>query len=288
MIAITGITGRIGGQLADRLLAAGVSVRAVVRNARKAEQWTAKGCQFAVADLSDAVALTEAFRGAEAVFILPPPVYDPDAGFQKVYTMMTALREAVRKGGVGKVLYLSTVGAQAEQTNLLSLHTIGESILSQLDIPVTFLRPAWFIENIAWDIPDARDKGVIKSFLQPLDRPLPMVAIHDISELAAELIQESWTGPRIVEIEGPSHVAPLNLGRGLSKVFDREVKVELVPRDSWESQFVSQGARNPYPRIRMLDGFNEGWITFEHPASVRKGSTTIETVLSELSKNPSI
>ncbi|MDB5910093.1 MAG: NmrA family transcriptional regulator, partial [Massilia sp.] len=72
---------------------------------------------------------------------------------------MTAVRDAVRNSGAGKVLYLSTVGAQAKQTTVLSQHTIGEFIFGQLEIPVTYLRPAWFIENTAWDIVSARDNG---------------------------------------------------------------------------------------------------------------------------------
>jgi hypothetical protein len=38
--------------------------------------------------------------------------------------------------------------------------------------------------------------------------------------------------------------------------------------------------RDPIPRIRMLDGFNEGWIEFEHgEIGTVKGSTDLETVL---------
>jgi hypothetical protein len=37
------------------------------------------------------------------------------------------------------------------------------------------------------------------------------------------------------------------------------------------------------PRIRMIDGFNEGWIDFESEATdVRKGTTTLQTVLASL------
>jgi uncharacterized protein YbjT (DUF2867 family) len=285
MIAITGITGRIGGQLAERLLSAGTAVRAVVRDARKGDAWSAKGCEVAVADLTDVDALTKAFRGAEAVFVLPPPIFDPEPGFQEAYTAMTAVRDAVRNSGAGKVLYLSTIGAQARQTSLLSQHTIGEFVLGQLEIPVTYLRPAWFIENTAWDVVSARDNGVMHSFLQPLDKPIPMVAIHDISKLAAELVQENWTGQRVVELEGPSRITPLELGAVLTKVLKREVRVEAVPRGSWEGLFVGQGMRNPNPRIRMIDGFNEGWIDFASGfAGTRKGSTTAETVLSEITQ----
>lgn len=39
MYAITGITGKVGGALARELLAAGQPVRAVVRDATRAEAW---------------------------------------------------------------------------------------------------------------------------------------------------------------------------------------------------------------------------------------------------------
>jgi len=41
------------------------------------------------------------------------------------------------------------------------------------------------------------------------------------------------------------------------------VRAEPVPRESWHELFTSQGMKNPVPRMRMLDGFNEGWIDFK-------------------------
>jgi hypothetical protein len=38
--------------------------------------------------------------------------------------------------------------------------------------------------------------------------------------------------------------------------------------------------KEPLPRMRMLDGFNEGWITFEgRDADIVKGEVELETVL---------
>ena len=57
-----------------------------------------------------------------------------------------------------------------------------------------------------------------------------------------------------------------------------------MPRDTWEALFRSQGMQFPMPRIRMLDGFNEGWIDFEgNGAEKRNGITSIDAVLGELS-----
>jgi hypothetical protein len=41
--------------------------------------------------------------------------------------------------------------------------------------------------------------------------------------------------------------------------------------------------KEPMPRIRMLDGFNEGWIAFEgEEAGIVKGEVELETVLRAL------
>ena len=57
------------------------------------------------------------------------------------------------------------------------------------------------MENSSWDIAPAREQGLIASFLQPLDKPVPMVGTEDIGGEAARLLQETWTGHRIIELE---------------------------------------------------------------------------------------
>jgi len=280
LYAVTGITGKIGGILARTLLAANQPVRAVVRNADKGAVWAAEGCEVALAAMDAEDALTAAFEGAEAVFVLPPPNFDPEPGFPEARAFATATRNALVAANVSRVVYLSTIGAQATEENLLTQHTISEEIFRTLPIPVTFLRPAWFMENSSWDVAPARDNGVIPSFLEPLDKPVPMVATIDIGHTAAWLLQETWTGHRIVELEGPHRVTPHEIATTFSKVLDRPVRAEVVPHETWKSLFESQGTKNPGPRIRMLDGFNEGWIDFE--GAPIKGSTEIETVLRKL------
>lgn len=40
--------------------------------------------------------------------------------------------------------------------------------------------------------------------------------------------------------------------------------------------------KNPMPRMRMVDGFNEGWIDFERSGEHGKGEVTLETVIAGL------
>ena len=277
MHAITGITGQVGGVVARTLLAAGSPVRAVVRDVGKGILWKERGCEVALADVNNVAALTAAFTGAEGVFILLPPNFDPSPGFPEALSTIGALRTALERASPDKVVCLSTIGAQAAVSNLLSQLALMEQELGSLPMPVVFLRAAWFMENSAWDVAAARGTGVVPSFLLPLDKPVPMVATEDVGRMAAELLHETWQDRRVVELEGPHRVSPNDIAATLAKLLGKPVQMEAVPRDGWEALFRSQGMKNPVPRIRMLDGFNEGWIEFAGES--RKGTTSIETVL---------
>jgi NAD(P)H dehydrogenase (quinone) len=277
---ITGITGQVGGAVARALLAKQQSLRAVVRDTAKGAPWAALGCEIARAEMHDTAALTAAFQDATGVFFLLPPTFDPSPGFAEARAQIAAAAAALRAARPAKVVCISTIGAQATQTNLLTQLTLLENEFSQLPMPVTFLRPAWYMENARWDVAPATGSGVIPSFLQPLDKPVPMVATADIGRTAADLLLESGSGPRIVELEGPHRVTPNEIAATFAEILGRAVRMEIVPRDRWADHFKAQGMKNPEPRMRMLDGFNEGWLEFAAgPAGTRKGGTPLASVL---------
>jgi uncharacterized protein YbjT (DUF2867 family) len=283
MYAITGITGKVGGALARCLLSEKLPVRAVLRDEAKAAEWKSQGCEIALAEMDNAASLAAAFNGAEGVFILPPSEFDPQPGFPEARRVIDAVSTALVETCPEKVVGLSTIGADATQENLLMQRTLLERALGGIDLPVTFLRPAWFLENALWDVPSVRDEGVLRSFLQPPDKVFAMVAAQDVGRVAAALLRETWSGTRVVELEGPARVSPNDLAQAFAKAVGHPVELEIVPRESWEQIFRSQGARNPLPRITMLDGFNEGWIAFRDNGRLAvKGTTTLESVIAEL------
>jgi uncharacterized protein YbjT (DUF2867 family) len=280
MYAITGITGKVGGAVARTLLSAGQRVRAVVRDADKGKAWSDLGCEVAIAEMEDAQALTRAFSGVAGVFILPPPNFDPEPGFPEAKAVVSAVRQALDETRPLRVVCLSTIGAQAAQSNLLSQRTLMEEALRTLPSPVTFLRPAWFMENLSWDVAQARDQGFISCFLQPLDKAMPMVATADVGRVAAELLLQDGSGKRVVELEGPEWVSQDGIAAELSKALHRPVRAQAVARENWGAIFRDQGMRDPIPRIQMLDGFNEGWIRFEGDGTTLvKGKVSLAEVV---------
>jgi uncharacterized protein YbjT (DUF2867 family) len=280
MYAITGITGQVGDAVARKLLAEGANVRAVARDTRRAAPWVERGCELAIAEMSDAPALARGFAGADGVFVLIPPIFDPSPGFAEAGAVISAMRDALAETRPARTVCLSTVGAQARQPNLLNQLAMMERELGTLDLPIAFIRAAWFMENAIWDVPSARE-GAIQSFLQPLDHAIPMVATADIGTTAARLLQERWVGRRVVELQGPAPVSPNELATVLGGQLGRSVRAHVVPREEWEALFRTQGMRNPTPRMQMLDGFNQGWLSFEDGEDVEAvtGTTTLEMVV---------
>lgn len=283
MYVITGATGKVGGVVARTLIGAGESVRVVVRDAQKGMEWEELGCEVAVARMEEATALATAFKGASAIFILPPPIFDPSPGFPEVRAVVAAVRSALWRVRPVRVVCISSIGAQATRSNLLTQLTIVERELGELPVPVAFLRPAWYMENYSWDMVSARDSGVLPSFLQPLEKPVPMVATADVGRVAAEMLRQNWTGRRVVELEGPRRVTPNEVAATFVRLLGRSVRAEAVPREVWRDLFTMDGMKDPVPRIQMLDGFNEGWIDFEMgEVRTRKGKVDLEVVLRDL------
>jgi uncharacterized protein YbjT (DUF2867 family) len=103
---------------------------------------------------------------------MTPPNYDPEPGFPDTRRNAEAILAAIEKSRIQKVVFLSTVGAQATELNLHNNSFITEKMLRTVPVSAAFLRAAWFMENAVWDVESAKS-GVMHSFLQPLSHKDP-------------------------------------------------------------------------------------------------------------------
>ena len=291
MYAIMGITGRVGGAIAENLLAQGEKIRAIVRNPEKAAQWRDCGAEIAVAGVDDPNALASAFEGTDGVFLMVPPNFAPAPGFPELRKTLASYRAALAKALPKKAVYLSSIGA--EQTSGLGLIT-GSHLLEQTlrDLPIAhaFLRAGWFMENHASDVTTAQSEGRIYSNLYPLDRKFSLVATADIGKAGADVLRQEWTGTRHIEVAGPEQYSPNDIARALSSVLGRTIEVVAVPRDKWTEFFVGQGMPEgrTEPRAEMVDGFNSGWIHFGVTGTEHiTGTTSLTSVIAKLATNGS-
>ena len=281
MFTVMGITGRVGGAVAENLLAAGKKVRGVVRNLEKAKGWADQGVELVTSTYDDAQGLSRAFTGSEGVFAMIPPDFAPPPDLPDQKRGIAAMREALDQAKPGKAVFLSSIGA--EQTSGLGLITsthLMEEATRTLSIPVAYLRAGSFMENWLGMSDSIRKTGEMPFFYAPLNRKFHLVATRDIGLAGAQVLQQNWTGERVLEVDGPKGGTDLyEVATAFGIVLGCDVKAVPLPEQAWQSVLEAMGT--PADRtglyIEMVKGFNSGWIHFDNPGTEKfHGSTTIE------------
>jgi uncharacterized protein YbjT (DUF2867 family) len=282
MFVVAGVTGHTGRAAAERLLELGKPVRVIVRKPAQGRDWAGKGADVAVASLDDANATSAALKGAEGAYLLLPPQYTVDRMIEVQSRIADAIAEAVKSSGVGRVVFLSSQGAQRPSGTgpVVALHR-AEDRLEATGAPVTFLRAPYFYENWAAVIPMAREQGVLPSFL-PADFRMVTAGAGDIGRIAAEQLLRPHTGVRVVEIEGPAPLTPREIARALSSRLKRDVNVVEAPLDAVVPTFTSAGASTDAATSfrEMYQAFIEGRMEPLGPPLERvRGTTSIADAL---------
>ena len=272
MYAVFGASGHTGRATAEALMAKGKDVRVVVRDEAKGELWKKKGAEVAIADLSDRESVVRALTGVEGAFLLVPPQYEAEDMIAAQKPIIDTLAAAVRESGVPHVVLLSSVGAQHAEGNgpIRSLHA-AEKAIGAAARNTTLLRAAYFLENWAGVLPDAKEKGVLHSFLTP-GRAIPMVATQDIGHAAAEALIDPPTGTRVIELSGPADWTPEDVAAAIGKKLGREVKVDPLPLEAVEGVMTAAGLTVGTARLfrEMNDGVNRGHVDFEGGSALRR------------------
>jgi NAD(P)H dehydrogenase (quinone) len=280
--AITGISGHVGGPAAEKLLADGHRLRAVVRSEAKAAVWRTRGAEIALAALDDADALSRAFAGVDGAFLMTPTWFEADDMFAENRKALAALGKAIASAGPAKLVLLSSIGAHLPRGTgaILKLHEMEEAFAGLQ--ATASVRAAWFMENFTGMLPYVKESGLFPSMLAPLERAHPMVATADIGAVVACLLTEDWRGRRVIELEGPHRYAPRDVAAAFAAVLGRKVEARVQPQSEWDATYRSWGLtpRSAEAMAEMVQGFNSGLIRFEGNGAERAtGGTTLETVL---------
>ncbi|RSN61483.1 NmrA family protein [Amycolatopsis sp. WAC 04182] len=216
-VLVTGATGRQGGATARALLAAGVPVRALVRDPARAKAVEALGAELVVGDLHDVDSVIRAAKGARAVFSVQMPGMNADGfDFAGEVTQGVNLIKGAKAAGVPQFVHTSVSGAGqhveadgwaegrwASMEPTLGAKAAIQDRLREAGFPQwTLLKPGFFMENFLPDMkflfPRGVDGGLV-SVIKP-STSLSLAAVDDIGTAAAAAIAEPerFTG---VELE---------------------------------------------------------------------------------------
>src|SRR5277367_1466745 len=273
MNVILGASGNTGSIVADSLLLKGKNVRVIGRDAGRLQRFVRKGAEAFTADLSDATALTKAFTGARAAYLLLPPITSREDQERE----SDAIAKAVKESGLRYALYLSSYGAQVPEGTgpVTGLHSSEQKLNAISGLNVLHFRAAYFMENNLAAIGMIHGMGIFGHALRP-DLKLPMIATPDVGDYAAQrLLDLDFSGKQTRELLGERDLsmteATAAIARGIGK---QDLRYQQFSYDQMQQGLEQMGMppKKAAVYIEMFQAINTGVLAAQEPRS-RENST---------------
>ena len=265
MIAITGATGNIGSKITADLLSKGQNVRCIARTADNLKGFAVKGADIATISLEDTAALSDAFRGIDAIFAMIPPDYQAldFRAFQN--TIGASIAEAVETSGVKYVVNLSSQGAHLPDKTgpIKGLHDQEQRLNKLKGVNILHLRPTYFMENLLANIDMIKQMNIMGSAIRG-DMKIPMIATQDIARFAAErLLKKDFSGMTVKDLLGQRDVSMNEAAEIIGKKIDKpDLKYVQFSYEDTEKALVDMGFSADVAGlfIEMSKAFNQELI----------------------------
>jgi uncharacterized protein YbjT (DUF2867 family) len=273
MYVILGASGNTGSIIANSLLSKGRKVRVIGRDAGRLQSFVRKGAEAFTANVSDAAALTKAFSGARAAYLMLPPITSREDQERD----SDGIAKAAKESGLLYAVHLSSYGAHVPEGTgpVAGLHSSEQKLNAINGLNVLHLRAAYFMENNLEAIGMIHAIGVLGHALLP-DLKLPMIATPDVGDYAAQrLLDLDFSGKQTHELLGERDLsmaeATAIIARGIGKP---DLRYEQFPYEQVQ-QVLEQMGTSPKKAavyIEMFRAINAGVLAAQEPRS-RANST---------------
>jgi uncharacterized protein YbjT (DUF2867 family) len=270
---ILGATGNTGSIIADFLLSKDKKVRVVGRDAERLQRFVRKGAEAFTGDVSDAVALTKAFSGARAAYLLLPPITSREDQERE----SDAIAKAAKESGLRYAVHLSSYGAHVPEGTgpVTGLHSSEQKLNAIGGLNVLHLRAAYFMENNLAAISMIQEMGIFGHALLP-DLKMPMIATPDVGDYAARrLLDLDFSGKQTRELLGERDLsmteATAAIASGIGKP---DLRYEQFSYDQAQQGLEQMGMapKKAAVYIEMFQAINAGILAAQEPRS-RQNST---------------
>jgi len=272
---ILGASGNTGSIIANSLLSKGRKVRVIGRDAGRLQSFVRKGAEAFTANVSDAVALTKAFRGARAAYLMLPPITSREDQERE----SDAIARAAKESGLRYAVYLSSYGAQVPEGTgpIAGLHSAEQKLNAVSGLNVLHLRAAYFMENNLEAIGMIHAMGVFGHALLP-DLKLPMVATRDVGDFAAHrLLDLDFSGKQTRELLGERDLSMAEATAAIARRIGKAgLRYEQFPYDQVQQALEQMGMppKKAAVYIEMFRAINAGVLAALEPRSPENTTPT--------------
>lgn len=234
MILITGATGNNGSEIIKQLSAAGVPVRAMVRDIAKTQSLAGPGVEIVAGDFDAPETLEAALQGVEKAFLLPP--ID-----QRSVQLQQNFIDAAKRAGTKLIVKFSVDGASLDApVRFGRWHAEGDQYLAESGIPHTLLQPNMFYQNMLGAASQIVSQGTITV---PADNGhVSMVDVRDIAAVAVKALTEDGHVGKTYVITGPTAISYGDIAETLTTALGKQVTYINVSPEQFKSGMLSFGA----------------------------------------------
>jgi len=249
MILVTGATGLTGGALVRRLSAAGVSVRALARNASRAEGLSAlPQVEVVEGDMAHPATLDPALRDVDRAMLISSA--DPT-----MLQVQSNFIDAAAAAGVKHVVKLSGIIADADSPfRFARMHGEIERRLEASGMAFTHLRAGEFMHAYFRQVPSILATGQL---LRPMeDARIASIDVDDIAEVAAAVLTGSGHEGSIYPLTGPEALSMADVAEKLSAATGNRIQyVNVAPEQATSAQLAA--GMPPYTADALAELFAE-------------------------------
>lgn len=241
---VIGASGQIGAALADRLAAQGQTVR------RATSRATSTPGEVTV-NMATGEGLAAALSGADQLFLMAPP------GYANQHELLIPAIDAAKAAGVRKVLQLSAMGANADDSILLRK---AELHLERSGLAWNVIRPNWFMQNFhTFWLHGIQTQGQI---LLPVGMAKgSFIDTRDIAAVAAKLLSSDDFVNAAHDLTGSEALDHTQVAAILSRAAGRTIGYTDIPEDAMRQGLLGAGLPPDYTEFLMviLGAFKAGF-----------------------------
>ena len=225
-IAVTGVTGNLGGMVSGLCKKNGIEVRNLARNVEKAEKLGFSNVFKSSYDKSEDT--VKSLEGIEVLFMVSGSENPNRVQQHKDFI------DAAKIAGVSHIIYLSFYNASKNSIFTLGRdHYATEEYIKENGFKYTFLRDNFYADFFV-DL--CREYGEIKGPAE--NGKVSAVVRSDVSEVVAKILENpgKW-GNQTLNMTGPEELSMTEIVKTVSEYFGKEIKyIEETVEEAYESR----------------------------------------------------
>jgi uncharacterized protein YbjT (DUF2867 family) len=257
VILVTGATGRVGYRLMEALADAGTEATAMVRVEAKGADLP--GSAKHIVATFDGPPPAGVLQSFDKVFLLSP-AHEEQAELEILF--IGALQAAGHRPHVVKVAADGFQDLDCD-VRVMRSHRQIATYLTATGLPVTYLAPSGYMENLLGTAETIREEGTI--YAPAGHGKVGFIAASDVADVAAQVLTSPGHEAATYVLTGPEALSYSDVAARVSAVFAREVTYADLPEERAREQLQASGL-TPWQVEGTLEMFD--WIRHGGAGSV--------------------